>query len=92
MKGVRLGRPPRAQPRLRTALLELDQRPRLPAAIERGGTTLRDFVGGDGQPGYFKQELFVYGRGGQLCKQCGTTLSEVRLGQRSSVFCRNCQR
>ena len=64
----------------------------LAAAIERGGTTLRDFVGGDGQPGYFKQELFVYGRGGQLCKQCGTTLSEVRLGQRSSVFCRNCQR
>lgn len=61
-------------------------------AIERGGTTLRDFIGGDGQPGYFQQELFVYGRGGQLCKACGTTLSEVRLGQRSSVFCRRCQR
>lgn len=61
-------------------------------AIERGGTTLRDFIGGDGQPGYFQQELFVYGRGGQLCKVCGTTLSEVRLGQRSSVFCRRCQR
>ncbi|SDS73118.1 formamidopyrimidine-DNA glycosylase [Halopseudomonas sabulinigri] len=61
-------------------------------AIERGGTTLRDFVGGDGQPGYFKQELFVYGRPGQLCKLCGSTLSEVRLGQRSSVYCRQCQR
>ncbi len=61
-------------------------------AIERGGTTLRDFIGGDGQPGYFQQELFAYGRGGQLCKVCGTTLSEVRLGQRSSVFCRRCQR
>ena len=61
-------------------------------AIERGGTTLRDFIGGDGQPGYFQQEAFVYGRSGQLCKVCGTTLSEVRLGQRSSVFCRHCQR
>ncbi|AQZ94250.1 bifunctional DNA-formamidopyrimidine glycosylase/DNA-(apurinic or apyrimidinic site) lyase [Halopseudomonas phragmitis] len=60
-------------------------------AIERGGTTLRDFIGGDGQPGYFQQELFVYGRGGQLCKLCGGTLSECRLGQRATVFCRNCQ-
>ncbi|PKM29464.1 MAG: DNA-formamidopyrimidine glycosylase [Gammaproteobacteria bacterium HGW-Gammaproteobacteria-11] len=60
-------------------------------AIERGGTTLRDFIGGDGQPGYFQQELFAYGRGSEPCKVCGTTLSEVRLGQRSSVFCRRCQ-
>ncbi|WP_262418035.1 bifunctional DNA-formamidopyrimidine glycosylase/DNA-(apurinic or apyrimidinic site) lyase [Pseudomonas aeruginosa] len=48
-------------------------------AIERGGTTLRDFVGGDGQPGYFQQELFVYGRGGEFCKVCGSTLREIRL-------------
>lgn len=60
-------------------------------AIQRGGTTLRDFVGGDGKPGYFQQELFVYGRAGDPCKICGRTLSECRLGQRSSVFCRNCQ-
>lgn len=60
-------------------------------AIQRGGTTLRDFVGGDGQPGYFQQELFVYGRAGEPCKVCGRTLSECRLGQRSSVFCRACQ-
>ena len=63
----------------------------LARAIDSGGTTLRDFIGGDGKPGYFKQELFVYGRAGQLCKVCGTTLSECRLGQRSSVFCRRCQ-
>ncbi|EZQ18300.1 bifunctional DNA-formamidopyrimidine glycosylase/DNA-(apurinic or apyrimidinic site) lyase [Pseudomonas sp. G11-1] len=63
----------------------------LARAIESGGTTLRDFIGGDGKPGYFKQELFVYGRAGQLCKVCGTTLSECRLGQRSTVFCRRCQ-
>ncbi|GGK03291.1 bifunctional DNA-formamidopyrimidine glycosylase/DNA-(apurinic or apyrimidinic site) lyase [Pseudomonas matsuisoli] len=61
-------------------------------AIERGGTTLRDFVGGDGKPGYFKQELFVYGRAGEFCKGCGFTLKEIRLGQRASVFCVKCQR
>ncbi|MCW3147511.1 bifunctional DNA-formamidopyrimidine glycosylase/DNA-(apurinic or apyrimidinic site) lyase [Stutzerimonas stutzeri] len=64
----------------------------LAMAIERGGTTLRDFVGGDGKPGYFQQELFVYGRGGEFCKQCGATLREVRLGQRASVYCGRCQR
>ena len=61
-------------------------------AIERGGTTLRDFIGGDGQPGYFQQELFAYGRGGQFCKVCGSTLREVKLGQRASVYCPRCQR
>ncbi|MBX9913264.1 MAG: bifunctional DNA-formamidopyrimidine glycosylase/DNA-(apurinic or apyrimidinic site) lyase [Pseudomonadaceae bacterium] len=61
-------------------------------AIERGGTTLRDFVGGDGQPGYFQQELFVYGRGGEFCKACGSTLHELKLGQRASVYCPKCQR
>ena len=61
-------------------------------AIARGGTTLRDFIGGDGQPGYFQQELFAYGRGGEFCKVCGTTLREVKLGQRASVYCPKCQR
>ena len=61
-------------------------------AIERGGTTLRDFVGGDGKPGYFQQELFAYGRGGEFCRHCGSTLREVRLGQRASVYCARCQR
>lgn len=64
----------------------------LAAAIEQGGTTLRDFVGGDGKPGYFAQQLDVYGRAGQPCNTCGKPLAEVRLGQRSSVFCRQCQR
>lgn len=63
----------------------------LAAAIEQGGTTLRDFVGGDGQPGYFAQELNVYGRAGKPCKVCGTALQEVKLGQRSSVWCKACQ-
>lgn len=63
----------------------------LARAIEQGGTTLKDFVGGDGKPGYFQQQLFVYGRAGQPCLQCGRELSEVKLGQRSSVFCSACQ-
>jgi formamidopyrimidine-DNA glycosylase len=61
-------------------------------AITQGGTTLRDFVGGDGKPGYFQQKLFVYGRGGEACRTCKLPLTESRLGQRSTVFCRQCQR
>ena len=60
-------------------------------AIQRGGTTLRDFVGGDGKPGYFAQELLVYGRAGEPCLHCQTPLLEIRLGQRSTVFCPHCQ-
>ena len=64
----------------------------LGAAIEQGGTTLRDFVGGDGKPGYFAQQLYVYGRGGEECKNCATTLKEIRQGQRATVYCPKCQR
>lgn len=63
----------------------------LSQAIECGGTTLKDFVGGDGQPGYFAQQLWVYGRGGQPCRACGRPLQSVRLGQRASVYCAHCQ-
>lgn len=63
----------------------------LEAAIEHGGTTLRNFVGGDGRPGYFKQSLQVYGRGGRPCRTCGATLKEVRIGNRSTVYCATCQ-
>lgn len=64
----------------------------LTAAILMGGTTLRDFVNSDGKPGYFAQSLNVYGRGGEPCRQCGDTLREIRLGQRSTVYCAKCQR
>ncbi len=63
----------------------------LAQAITQGGTTLKDFSQADGKPGYFKQELLVYGRGGQACVSCDSTLEEIRLGQRSTVFCRHCQ-
>ncbi|MEH6628742.1 MAG: bifunctional DNA-formamidopyrimidine glycosylase/DNA-(apurinic or apyrimidinic site) lyase [Motiliproteus sp.] len=64
----------------------------LARAIECGGTTLKDFVGGDGKPGYFQQSLQVYGRAGKQCRNCSAELQEVRIGQRSTVFCRRCQR
>ncbi|NND69073.1 MAG: bifunctional DNA-formamidopyrimidine glycosylase/DNA-(apurinic or apyrimidinic site) lyase [Halioglobus sp.] len=64
----------------------------LTSAIKQGGTTLRDFVGGDGKPGYFAQQLRVYGRTGEPCRVCKTLLREQRLGQRSSVYCVVCQR
>jgi len=64
----------------------------LSQAIAQGGTTLRDFVGGTGQPGYFSQSLTVYGRGGMPCLRCGAYLKEIRLGQRTTVYCAGCQR
>lgn len=64
----------------------------LAAAITQGGTTLRDFVSGTGEPGYFKQRLNVYGRHGQGCRRCNSELRLVTLGQRASVFCPTCQR
>lgn len=64
----------------------------LAEAIEQGGTTLRDFVNGQGNPGYFKQSLQVYGKGAQPCRSCQRMLREVRLGGRATVYCSNCQR
>lgn len=61
-------------------------------AITRGGTTLRDFINPDGAPGYFEQELAVYGRGGAACRRCGRVLRQAAIGQRASVWCAHCQR
>lgn len=60
-------------------------------SINKGGTTLRDFVGGNNKPGYFKNELMVYGRAGKTCKNCSSLLKEIRLSQRASVYCPHCQ-
>lgn len=61
-------------------------------ALQAGGSSLRDFFGADGNPGYFQQEYFVYGRTGQPCRICGAPIKTVRLGQRSTFYCPNCQR
>jgi formamidopyrimidine-DNA glycosylase len=92
MSGIR---PDRGANRIALARYERlvnDVKTVLSGAIEQGGTTLRDFVGGDGKPGYFAQQLRVYGRGGQPCRQCAVPLTEIRQGGRATVFCRHCQR
>lgn len=64
----------------------------LAAAIEQGGSTLRDFIGADGQSGYFQQSYFVYDRAGQPCRVCGAAVRQIRQGQRSTFYCVNCQK
>lgn len=61
-------------------------------ALKAGGSSLRDFFGADGNPGYFQQEYFVYGRTGEPCKVCSKPIQCIRLGQRSTFFCRHCQK
>jgi formamidopyrimidine-DNA glycosylase len=61
-------------------------------AIEQGGTTLKDFVNESGQAGYFQQQLRVYGRAGLPCVDCQQALQEIRLANRTTVFCCACQK
>lgn len=63
----------------------------LAKAIKAGGTTLRDFYGGDGEAGYFQQQLEVYGRDGEDCRYCGSLISSMVQGQRSTFYCKHCQ-
>ena len=76
----------------RYALLAQSVREVLALAIRQGGTTLRDFVDESGRRGYFSQSLNVYGREDLPCYQCGTVLKGLRIGQRATVYCPNCQR
>ena len=64
----------------------------LERAIRQGGTTLRDFVSSDGAPGYFARELLVYDRAGSDCFQCGASIRQKVIGQRSSYYCSSCQK
>jgi formamidopyrimidine-DNA glycosylase len=61
-------------------------------AIRAGGTTLRDYLGADGAPGYFRQRLYVYERAGKPCRRCGTAVRALTQGQRSSYYCPGCQK
>jgi formamidopyrimidine-DNA glycosylase len=64
----------------------------LRAAIRAGGSTLRDFVGGDGEAGCFQLRTWAYDRAGQPCRRCGTTIRRIVQGQRATYFCPRCQR
>ena len=64
----------------------------LERAIRAGGTTLRDFYGGNGESGYFQQQLDVYGRADEECHRCGELVTAIVQGQRATYYCKNCQR
>jgi formamidopyrimidine-DNA glycosylase len=88
-------RPRRAAGRLKLAefdALAKSIKQVLREAIRSGGTTLRDYVNADGMPGYFRQKLFVYERAGEPCRVCKTPIQHFVQGQRSTYFCRSCQR
>ena len=61
-------------------------------AIRAGGSSLRDFVNSDGNPGYFQQQYWVYDRAGQPCRKCGAPIKQIKQGQRSSFYCPRCQK
>jgi formamidopyrimidine-DNA glycosylase len=63
----------------------------LTQAIALGGSSLRDYSNAMGENGYFQQTLLAYGRAGQMCIHCEQILENIRLGQRASVFCPQCQ-
>jgi formamidopyrimidine-DNA glycosylase len=87
-------------PRMPARRLSLEKSAKLSSAIKRtlrdairaGGSSLRDFVGADGNAGYFQSRYWVYDRAGQKCRRCGTTVRKIQQGQRSTFFCPGCQR
>jgi len=91
MAGLRPGRAAGGLTKAKAQLLVGKIKEVLSKAIEQGGTSLKDFVGGDGKPGYFAQHLFVYGREGQPCLICAERLKHGRIAQRATVYCPKCQ-
>ena len=89
--GIRPQTMARRVSRPRLAKLVAAIRAVLTEAIADGGTTLRDFLHADGEPGYFKQRLCVYQRMGEPCRVCGTAIRHTVTGQRSTFWCPQCQ-
>ena len=88
---LRPGRAARSLSRPDAARLVRAVRTVLRQAIRSGGTTLRDYLGADGAPGYFRQRLYVYERRGKPCRRCGHAVRAVTQGQRSTYYCPHCQ-
>lgn len=90
--GIRPSTPARRLGRERCVRLAAAIRETLADAISRGGSSLRDFVGSDGQGGYFQLDCFVYGRAGQPCRRCASPVATRRDQQRATFWCPTCQR
>ncbi|MCB1914533.1 MAG: bifunctional DNA-formamidopyrimidine glycosylase/DNA-(apurinic or apyrimidinic site) lyase [Rhodocyclaceae bacterium] len=78
--------------RVRAGRLAAAIRDVLDEAIAAGGSTLRDFIGGDGRPGYFQHSHAVYGREGLACPNCAAPIRRIVLAQRATFLCARCQR
>jgi len=89
---LRPGRAARSLTRADAARLVRSVRAVLRQAIKKGGTTLRDYLGADGEPGYFRQRLYVYERRGKPCRRCGGPVRAMTQGQRSTYYCPSCQK
>jgi formamidopyrimidine-DNA glycosylase len=89
--GIRPDTPASRLSRQRADRLYAAIRAVLARAIERGGSTLRDFASADGQAGHFQLDAAVYGRAGEPCRRCGAPIRLIRQGQRSTYFCARCQ-
>lgn len=89
---IRPRRPARTLKREEVRRLVRSVKTVLAMAIRQGGTTLRDYVGADGEPGYFKQKLYVYERAGEPCRTCRAPVKQLTQGQRSTYYCASCQR
>jgi len=89
---LRPGRAARSLTRADAARLVRAIRAVLRQAIRSGGTTLRDYLGADGAPGYFRQRLYVYERRGKPCRRCGSPVRAMTQGQRSTYYCPTCQK
>ncbi|MFT6733536.1 MAG: formamidopyrimidine-DNA glycosylase [Polaribacter sp.] len=89
--GIHPNRPASRISKKRFALLTQNIRKVLHDAIKAGGSSLKDFTGADGKPGYFQQTLKVYGRKDESCIICNKKLKQIIIGQRSTVFCSGCQ-
>lgn len=85
LSAARLSRP-RAQ-RLHAAIRDV-----LGRALAAGGTTLRNYSNAVGERGNFQFEAGVYGRADQPCRVCGTSIKQIRQGQRATYFCPSCQK
>ena len=78
--------------KVRCERLAMEIKTTLCEALKAGGSSLRDFFGANGNPGYFQQAYFVYGRTGQSCKVCSAPIKTLRQGQRSTFYCASCQK
>ncbi len=78
--------------KVRCGRLVVSIRETLVDAIAAGGSSLRDFVGSDGKPGYFQQQYFVYGRDDEACRICASPIQKAVVGQRATFWCPQCQR